>query len=386
VNLRGIAFSNLRRRKARAAFLVAGLVIGIGTVVTLLTLSAALRVQAQDDLESFGANIVVVPRTDDLSLSYGGVALGGVTTDAREIREADLARIRTIPNKDNIAVVSPELLGVVRADGRRTLIMGVHPEQEFKLKQWWSVDGRPPRGADEVVVGATVAKALSLSVGGPLTIDGRGFTVSGILRPTGSQDDELIVADLAATQSMLHKPGEVTMVQVAALCSNCPVDMMAEQLSAALPGTKVTVMQQVVKSRLHALDQFRTFSYVVAGVIVGIEALVVFVTMMGSVNARTREIGVFRALGFRRGHVTVLILIEATVASVIGGLAGYLAGMGVSYAALPLVASGSGVAIPWIPFLAAAAVGISLVVGSAASLYPALHASRLDPTVALRAL
>jgi len=152
-----------------------------------------------------------------------------------------------------------------------------------------------------------------------------------------------------------------------------------------LPGTKVTAMQDKVKNRMHAIDQFRSFSWLVAGVIIGIEALVVFVTMMGSVNERTREIGIFRALGFRRLHVTGLILIEATVASLLAGVLGYLAGMGVSYAVLPLLA-GDGVSVTWAPSLAGGAVGLAVVIGAVASLYPALRASRMDPTVALRAL
>ena len=65
---------------------------------------------------------------------------------------------------------------------------------------------------------------------------------------------------------------------------------------------------------------------------------------------------------------------------------GYLAGMGVSYALLPLLAKGGGAAVPWTPPLAAGALALALLVGSLASLYPAVRASRLDPTVALRAL
>jgi putative ABC transport system permease protein len=140
---------------------------------------------------------------------------------------------------------------------------------------------------------------------------------------------------------------------------------------------------------MHAIDQFRMFSWLVAGVIIGIEALVVFVTMMGSVNARTREIGIFRALGFRRTHVTGLILLEATVASLLAGVLGYLAGMAVSYALLPVLAgegAADGVAVAWTPALAAGAVGLAVAIGAVASLYPALRASRMDPTVALRAL
>ena len=96
-----------------------------------------------------------------------------------------------------------------------------------------------------------------------------------------------------------------------------------------LPGVKVSAIQQVVKTRMHALEQFRAFSLGVAAVVILIGALVVFVTMMGSVNERTREIGIFRALGFRRGHVVRLILMEALAwLSLLSGLLGYLAGMG----------------------------------------------------------
>ena len=385
MRLTTVAFSNLRRRRSRAAFLVAGLLVGIGTVVALLTLSRALTEQAQNNLETYGANILVAPRSDGLSLSYGGVTVADVAVGARELRQADLARLDGIPNRRNIAIVAPELLGVVDAGGRQALLMGVQPDEEFLLKKWWSVDGRPPTGDHDVVAGSAAAEALGLRTGDRVSLDGRAFTVSGVLRPTGSQDDDLLITELGAAQSLLGKPGKVTMVQIAALCSNCPVEEIVRQVGGALPGTRVTAMQDKVKNRMHAIDQFRAFSWIVAGVIIVIEALVVFVTMMGSVNARTREIGIFRALGFRRGHVTGLILIEAAAASLLAGVLGYLAGIGVSYALLPLL-GGRGVAVQWAPALAGGAVGLAVVIGAVASLYPALRASRMDPTVALRAL
>ena len=385
MRLRTVAFSNLRRRKSRAAFLVAGLLVGIGTVVALLTLSQALTVQAQNNLETYGANIIIAPRTDGLSLSYGGVTLGDVAVGSQDIRQSDLARISTIANRENIAIIAPELLGAVSVGGRQGLLMGVQPKSEFDLKKWWILDGRPPRNGHEIVAGSAAAAALKLRTGAVLKVDGRPFTVTGILRPTGSQDDDLLIADLGAAQGVLGKPGKVSMIQIAALCSNCPVEEIVAQLGGVLPGTKVTAMQDKVKNRMHAIDQFRAFSWLVAGVIIAIEALVVFVTMMGSVNERTREIGIFRALGFRRLHVTSLILIEATVASLLAGVLGFLAGMAVSYALLPLLA-GDGVTVTWAPELAAAAVGLAVVIGAVASLYPALRASRMDPTVALRAL
>ena len=68
-------------------------------------------------MENYGANILITPQSDDLSLSYGGITLGGVSLDSREIRQDDLQRIATIPNSRNIAAVAPKVLGAVQVEG-----------------------------------------------------------------------------------------------------------------------------------------------------------------------------------------------------------------------------------------------------------------------------
>ena len=385
MRLHSIAVSNLRRRKARAAFLIAGLLIGVGTVVALLSLTQSMTGEARANLESYGANIVVTPQGRDVALSYGGMTVGGVSVGARALREADLERIETIPDRDALSVVAPKLVGPVHVKGRRVLLMGVRPADEFKLKRWWSVDaGRPPANGHELVAGAAAAETLRLQMGDYVRIGGRRFTVTGILRPTGAQDDDLLVADLRAVQKVLHKPGQVTLVEIAVSYARASVDDVVAQLSAALPRADVTAMQEAVESRLHAVDEFRRFSYAIIGVVIVIETFVVFLTMMGSVSERTHEIGVFRAIGFRRVHITRLILVEAVIAGVIAGIIGYVAGMATTYAVLPLLARDAEVA--WIPILGVAAVALAVIIGSLASLYPALRAGKLDPTEALRAL
>jgi putative ABC transport system permease protein len=226
---------------------------------------------------------------------------------------------------------------------------------------------------------------LGLTMGDNIDILGESFKLTGILANTGSQDDQILIASLPVSQRLLGKEGTVSLVEVAALCGDCPVTEMVDQISEVLPGVDVNAIQQVVKTRMHALDQFRIFSLAVAAVVVLIGALVVFVTMMGSVNERTREIGIFRALGFRRSHVMHLILFESTVVSIFAGISGYLVGMGVTYMILPLMTENE-VTLRWDPVLGAAAIFLALLVGASASFYPALKASRLDPTEALRAL
>ena len=380
-----VALNNLRRRKGRAAFLVAGLLIGVGTVVALISITQSMTGQTKANLQSYGANIVVTPRAKDVALSYGGISAGGVSVGQQSLSQADLARIATIPSHADISAVAPQLVGAVQVKQRRVLLLGVQPEQQFKLKRWWSVgSGHAPTNDHELIAGAAAAKALGLTMGDYVHIAGRRFTVTGVLNETGSQDDSLLIVDLGAAQQVLHEPGKVTLVEIAALYAGAPVDRIAAEIGAALPQAKVTALQEAVKSRQQAVDQFRRFSYAIVGVVIAIEALVVFLTVMGSVSERTREIGVFRAIGFRQVHITRLILIEALIASTAAGVLGYAAGMAVTSIVLPLVAHSAEVA--WAPLLGLAAVVLAVAIGGLASLYPALHAGKMDPTEALRAL
>ncbi|MDO8690858.1 MAG: ABC transporter permease, partial [Dehalococcoidia bacterium] len=93
----------------------------------------------------------------------------------------------------------------------------------------------------------------------------------------------------------------------------------------------------------------------------------------------------FRAIGFRRGHIMQVILIEAFVISLGSGILGFLFGTLVAGLLAGRIAEAS-VPVPWDPFLAMEAVGLAVVMGMAGGFYPAWRASRLDPVTALRAL
>jgi len=385
VRLENIVLHNLRRRKGRAIFLVIGLLIGVATVVTLLSLTDALGENAQHEMEKFGANIILSPHSDQLALNYGGLQLGGVSLVAEEIKQSSLVNIDSIPNRRNIALIAPKVLGAIDVEGQRVMMMGVDPVAEFKLKRWWSIVGRPVQQGRELVVGNAVAQRFNLAMGDTLKITGQDFTVVGLLAKTGSQDDQLLIAPLSVAQETLGKEGVVSMVEIAALCHDCPVEDMVHQLQTVLPGVDVQAVQQVVKTRMHALDQFRVFAWGVAVTVVIIGALLVFVTMMGAISERTREIGIFRAIGYRRRHVLHLVLMEAAIVSALGGVLGYLSGVTATLAALPFLDGGKAT-WQWNPTLAATAVVAAVVVGLIASLQPALRASRLEPSEALRAL
>lgn len=386
MKLHNISINNLRRRKAKMAFLTIGLMVGIATIVTLITLTNSMSSDIERKMDEFGANILITPQSNDLSMNYGGISLGGVTFDQREIGEEELARIKEIRNSQNIAVVSPKVLGGVTIDGKNILMVGVRFDQELRMKQWWNVFGEAPEKETEMLLGSDAAKALNVMTGDTLEIKGETFTVKGILDQTGSQDDALVFLSLPKAQQLLGKKGKITLVEVAALCSGCPIGDMVTQIAEKLPEARVSAIQQVVASRLHALDQFRNFSFAIAGVVIFIGSLIVFVTMMGSVNERTTEIGVFRAIGFRRSHIMRIILLEAAFVSLLAGVLGYAAGMGGATLALPYMAESKNAAVVWDSTVAVGSITLSLLLGLLASLYPALHASRKDPTEALRAL
>jgi putative ABC transport system permease protein len=386
MKLHNISINNLKRRKAKMAFLTIGLMVGIATIVTLVTLTRSMSSDIERKMDEFGANILVTPQSNGLAMNYGGISLGGVTFDQREILESDLAQIKTIANHKNISAVAPKVLGGVRIGTHDVLLVGVNFESELKMKQWWKVFGHEPKSEQDLLLGSDASRVLNVSPGESLTIKGETFTVAGVLEQTGSQDDALVFASLKKAQKLLGKEGKITLAEVAALCSGCPIGDMVTQIAEKLPDAKVSAIQQVVEGRLKALDQFKRFSYAMAGVVVFIGSLIVFVTMMGSVNERTTEIGVFRAIGFRKSHIMRIILLEAALVSLLAGFLGYAAGMGGAKLALPFMAESRNAHLIWDTTIAFGSIGLALTLGILASLYPALHASRMDPTEALRAL
>ena len=105
--------------------------------------------------------------------------------------------------------------------------------------------------------------------------------------------------------------------------------------------------------------------------------------MKSSVEERTREIGILRAIGFRKRHIIQIVLTEAGLLSLLGGLLGYLLGMGAAvYFGSAMVKAE--VFIPWQSDLLVYALSASLLIGLVGSLYPAWKAARLDPTESLR--
>jgi len=407
-----IAFANLKRRKGKAIFLTLGIAIGIGTAVALLSLSSSIKEEIGSQLDRFGANIVVVPQSNSLSLDYGGLSVSSVSFDVKQLKNEDANAVLDIPFRNRISNVSPKLLGAVEVEGREILLAGVDFDSELTLKRWWHIAGRNPEGEQELLVGYEVARALSLiegttpvpadqqvSHGGShdssedqfqfrivrdrVKIADQDHHVAGVISQTSGPEDRMIFGSLPHVQTLLNKTGQLSLIEVSALCKDCPIEDIVAQISERIPHAKVSAIQQSVRARSETVERLTRFSAVVAAVVLAIGALMIFTTMMGSVIERTKEIGVLRAIGFRRTHIIKGLMIEVAVISLIGGLLGWGTGQLAAWLALPYFAE-TRVVFEFQPALAVASVVAGLVIGTISSFYPIVRASRLDPSEAVR--
>lgn len=383
MELRDIAWSSIKRRRGRFAFLFVIVALAIGTVVTLVSLTRAMRTEVSDEFDRFGANIIITPNARAVELAYAGVALSGLTVGTTSLTAADAARVRTIRSKRNISAVAPKLLGTLDVNGEPTLVIGAVFPEERRIKGWWQVDGRWAQSAEEAMLGAEAARRLRTRAGDRLALMGRSFRVVGVLAANSTIDDQAVFLDLPLVQRALGQPGAVSLIEVSALCRGCPIDDIVAQIGAVLPHARVAPIRQAVAARERAVLQFTRFAYVIGALVLLVGVLVVTTTMMAAVAGRTQEIGILRAVGFRRAHVARIVLIESVAAATAGGLGGWLTGTLAVRAAGPALAQlGSPIPFDW--RLAVAAVAAAAILGASGGAYPALRAARMDPAQALR--
>jgi putative ABC transport system permease protein len=392
MRLSNISFGNLRRRKGRTLLLAAGLTIGVAMAVAMVGITMRMKADVERKLDEYGANIIVTPRSESLALSYGGVGVTDTSFDVEELGESDIEAIRHIELAQNVSAVAPKVVGSVPVGERTAMVVGVDFPAEFRLKKWWRIEGMaetmpgftepPVKDARDVVVGHAAAATLGLSTGGTLTLGGTDYRVAGVLEENASQDDYAVFVDRGEAQRLLGKEGRVSLIEVSALCSDCPIEDIVAQISAAVPHAKVSAVRQAMTLRMQTVEQLVRFSIAVSAVVLLIGALIVFVSMLSSVNERTKEIGVLRAIGFRRTHIMKIVLLEAFVVSLASGLAGWFLGsVSVAFLAPELTQAGG---LSFDPLMLAAAAFSALFVGMASSIYPAVKASNLDPIEALR--
>jgi putative ABC transport system permease protein len=362
----GLVWKNLGRRRARTLLTSAGVALGVGLIVALLSIAAGVRRTAND--------LIHVGRADF------GIFQEGAADLTRSLLPDRLAG--QIRHEPGVASDARIFLRISRVGHESSfLVFGLDPA-EFPARRLVIVAGRRPQG-DEALLGDHAARSLHLRPGDVLPVEKRRFRVAGVYHSGDRYEDAGAVLPLGTVQRLAGRPGEVTTIAVTVQLGHNPKEV-AKRIEKRYPGLlAVTEPGQAVKvdtsSRL-ILDAGWIFSLL--ALIVG--GIGVTNTMAMSVFERVREIGIMRAVGWPARRIAALIVSEAVGI----GLLALAFGLGLGYAAAVLFVDHGGLSTLVTPDFTAGvfAWGLAFALGVAVlgALYPAWRAVRLAPIEALR--
>ena len=362
----GLVLKNLLRRKARTALTVAGVAIGVGLIVALLSITAGVKETANE--------LIHVGRSD-----FGLFQQGASDLTRSVLPQSLYARVRADPGVADAAEIFLRVGKVENQD--EFLLFGYAPGQ-FTERRLVVIAGHKARGR-EALLGDEAAEALHLGAGDLLHIGKRTFPIAGVYHSGDRFVDLGAVLPLSVVQSLAQRPHEVTTIGVTVKPGSTP-KTVAERLERKFPGvTAVVEPGQAVRidtsSRL----------IVTAGWIFSLLALIiggigVTNTMAMSVFERVREIGIMRAVGWSSTRIAALIVSEALgiclIALGLGLLGGWLAAVLLtrnSSLSTLTQADFTGGVFAW-------GLAFALGVGLIGALYPAWRAIKLTPIEALR--
>lgn len=398
MTLKDIAVNNLRRRKGKTILLLITFLLVVGTTVALNAVSMGIRKELAKKLDSYGANIVVSAKSEHLALSYGGLSVSGVTYKVQKLNSSLPERLKQSFRPEDINTIAPKVIGSVDGQKQKYLLVGVDFPTELKMKSWWKIKGTEPSDS-EVVIGTGVAMREKVGPGDKMRLDGQDFTVSGILEETGGSEDKLVFSTINLARKLTGQPDSFTIIEINAK----KPDVVAAEMAKLLPEAQVTPVTQLVQGAVESSQTFARFAISVSVLLALVGTMVVVITLASNVNDRTREFGIFRAIGFRQRHILKILFTEVLLISLVGGIGGYLLGIMAPVILGPIIQNTSvaqqGVAqalqttavakqqvigFSWYPSLGAIAVLGACVIGLIAIAYPAWRAIKLDPSEALR--
>ncbi|KUO74193.1 MAG: ABC transporter permease [Desulfosporosinus sp. BRH_c37] len=375
MTLTDIAIQNLRRRKGKTIFLLLTFILVTGITVSLNTLSRSMQEDLQKSLNRYGANVVITPKSEHFSLSYGGLSVSGVNYEIKRLNNDVLTKLQTSQGLA-ISGIAPKIIGSVSGINKRYLIIGVDFPSELKMKPWWHINGQQPSDR-EVIIGSDLARKENLVIGSTLELNHQKYPIVGVMQATGGSEDNGVFTNFK-TSRIITGIDSWSMIEL----NTTQPDKTAASLSVLLPEAKVAEISQLVQGTKESVDRFSNFSLITSTLLVAIGVLIVFVTTMGNINDRITEIGVFRAIGFRRRHILSILIREIALVSLFGGVLGYLFGE-LTPTLLGPIAFQKSVSFQIHPLLALVVVSTSVLIGIVSILLPANRAVRLDPLDAL---
>ena len=395
----------LNTHKLRSFLTMLGIIIGVGSVITLMSIGKGSTAQILSNIESMGANLITV--SPAMGFGVGGVrgAGGGGQTLTMEDAEAISERISYISSVAPSS--SSNLQLVVGSENTNSQVIGTTPEYvsvtNLKLASGSFFSGQEyERGAKVAVLGSDVAETLFGSgnpVGQKMRMGTIVVTVIGVLESKGtgfnSPDDAVIIPLTALQQTVAltrtAQGGKVVSSIYLTVSDEGQADYVTEQITSLLRSRhrlaasdeddfNIRSMEEIASSLQETSATLTLLLGAIAAISLFVGGIGVMNIMLVSVLERTREIGIRKALGARERDIWIQFLLEATFLTFAGGIIGAIIGWGVSVI-INRVGSMVTLVTPDIVILAVSvAVGIGLFFG----FYPAWNASRLNPIEALR--
>ena len=166
MRLEKISFVNIRQHLPRVVLLAVSLIVAVATVIALYSITQVMDEDFQNKLDLYGSNMVIVPKSGNLNLSYNGVNFGNSQQKKKYFDESVIAKLKTIKNSANLAVIAPKLINVDKIKNRTVMVMGIDFTKEFRIKKWWKIaSGKKPKGPGQMLLGAKAARTLKLKTG-----------------------------------------------------------------------------------------------------------------------------------------------------------------------------------------------------------------------------
>lgn len=371
---------NLARRKFRSALTVIGVAVAVGAVVALLGIS--------DGFERAFASLYLQRGVDILVVRAGKTER---LTSYLDERIAD--RIRQLPQVEGVMGGLVDAIGMEESGMTAVPVQGWYADSPL-FDAVKVVSGRRfrPDESHVVMLGSVVARNAGKKVGDRLSLYGEDFEVIGIYESFNVFENGSVVINIRDLQKLLGVPNKVTGFQV--VVKDMPdkkavIDQLTKQIEALTDdqGRPLPLSAMPTEKYVSSTSQLRLVkaqTWITSAIALVIGSIGVLNTMVMSVFERTREIGILRAIGWRRGRVVRMILLESLVLSVAGAVVGIVGGVALTRGLSRLPIAAGYVEGSVAPSVMATGFYIALVVGLAGGLYPALRGARLLPTEALR--
>ncbi len=385
MNFLTLAAKNLLRRQGRTALTVAGVAIAVAVLFSLLSFNSGYEKQLNNELNSLGIHILAVPK----GCPYEAASLiihGG--TIPKYLSEADIAEVNKIAD---IEIASPMLLHQFYKDGKPHIVYGIQMNETNRLKPWWKVEGRffSDDETNVMVIGRELAEKEKLEIGDVLSFgpDGVPFTIVGILKRTNTPDDEVYFVPLKSAQELFQKPMQITAIAIKVKDISRVFDV-ASKLE-EIPDIQAVTTSQIIGTIMNIVGSVRTLLISVIIVAIAVSAVGIINTLLMSVNERTGEFGMMKAIGASEADIAKLVILETLSISVAGGMLGLL----VATAGSSLIEGFVKNIIPYAPAgnllsFQPAFFGLcfllSITIGLICSIYPALKSSYMTPLEAIR--